>query len=391
MNLTVIFDNLGPYHIARLEALAQHADLTAIELRGRSRDYGWAPVAEVPFRRVTLDKPTPGALCAALDRARPQVVFVPGWASAGALAALGWCRRNGVPAIVMSASQAIDHPRRGWRERVKGWILRQGSAAFVGGSPHRAYAIALGMEPGRIRMGYDAVDNDHFASGADQARQEAGALLAERGLNGPFVLTSTRFIAKKNLPRLIEAFAMAREGQAVPWSLVILGDGPLRPEIERRIRESGLEGAVILPGFLQYPDLPAWFGLAGFFVLASTSEQWGLVVNEAMAAGLPVLVSDRCGSAEDLVIAGRTGFTFDPLDTPALAQLMRRMMAMPDDEREAMGAAARERVADFSPQAFAANAMELAELVAHTPCRSVLAGRVVLPLLAALVVRRSGE
>ena len=101
---------------------------------------------------------------------------------------------------------------------------------------------------------------------------------------------------------------------------------------------SDLAGDVILAGFKQYDELPAYYGLASAFVHASTTEQWGLVVNEAMASGLPVLVSDRCGCAPDLVEDGVNGFTFDPYDVEALAGLMQRVAAMTDERRQAMGA-----------------------------------------------------
>ncbi len=81
------------------------------------------------------------------------------------------------------------------------------------------------------------------------------------------------------------------------WDLVLLGDGPLKPTLLKLISSLGLESCVHLPGFKQYDELPVYLGLAETFIHASTTEQWGLVVNEAMASGLPVLVSNRCGCA----------------------------------------------------------------------------------------------
>ena len=133
------------------------------------------------------------------------------------------------------------------------------------------------------------------------------------------------------------AIAGALAGDA--WHLVLLGDGELRGELERRIALPDLAGAVILRGFRQYDELPAFYGLARAFVHASTTEQWGLVVNEAMAAGLPVLVSARCGCAQDLVRNGVNGFTFDPYDVEELAGLMQRVAAMTEGQRRAMGQA----------------------------------------------------
>lgn len=133
---------------------------------------------------------------------------------------------------------------------------------------------------------------------------------------------------------------------------MILGDGELRPELEAQRAALRLEDDVLLPGFKQYDELPSWYGAAGCFVHASTSEQWGLVVNEAMASGLPVLVSDRCGCAVDLVQEGRNGFCFDPLDAQKLAGLLDRMSRASTD-RVAMGEASRVLISPWGPERFA--------------------------------------
>jgi glycosyltransferase involved in cell wall biosynthesis len=113
--------------------------------------------------------------------------------------------------------------------------------------------------------------------------------------------------------------------------------------------------------------LPAYYALAGAFVLASTSETWGLVVNEAMACGLPVLVSKRCGCAQDLVADGRNGFTFDPLDVQALTRLMLRM-ASPGLDLAAMSRASREIIARWTPSLWANN-LRLASAAASSAPR----------------------
>src|SRR5690606_18401005 len=92
---------------------------------------------------------------------------------------------------------------------------------------------------------------------------------------------------------------------------------------------------------------------AGAFVHASTTEQWGLVVNEAMACGLPVLVSNRCGCAPDLVKEGVNGWTFDPTDPATLAELMTTLASLPETERDALGAAGKRIIANWGPERFA--------------------------------------
>jgi ubiquinone/menaquinone biosynthesis C-methylase UbiE len=132
----------------------------------------------------------------------------------------------------------------------------------------------------------------------------------------------------------------------------LLGDGPLRSALNSQLSTLNLHGHVLLPGFKQYPDLPAYYGLAGAFIHASTTEQWGLVVNEAMASGLPVLVSNRCGCTSDLVQEGVNGFTFEPDHADQLAQLMLKISAF-NFPLSAFGAASQAIVAHFGPPAFA--------------------------------------
>ena len=174
---------------------------------------------------------------------------------------------------------------------------------------------------------------------------------AELRLPERYFLAVARFVPKKNLPLLLEAFASYRAtaGDA-SWDLVLVGDGPLRGNLEQRIRQQGLEGAVQLQGFLQYEKLPALYGLASAFILPSTSEQWGLVVNEAMAAGLPVAVSSACGSAEDLVQKGVNGWTFEPTDLPSLANLLAEIASCPALER--MGRASQTIISRLDASAF---------------------------------------
>ena len=117
-----------------------------------------------------------------------------------------------------------------------------------------------------------------------------------------------------------------------------------------------------LPGFKQYDELPVYYGLASAFVHASTTEQWGLVVNEAMASGLPVLVSNRCGCATDLVQEGRNGFTFDPSNVEQLAQLMLKISAFQPFKLSEFGDASRQIISGFDVAAFGRGLLQAAEV-----------------------------
>jgi glycosyltransferase involved in cell wall biosynthesis len=154
-----------------------------------------------------------------------------------------------------------------------------------------------------------------------------------------------------------------------PWDLVIAGPGQMKSEIESHIGALGLGGAAHLVGAKGYPVLPHFYGLAGAFILPSTMDQWGLVVNEAMASGLPVLVSKRCGCARDLVNEGRNGFTFDPLDVEAMADAMVKI-ASDDCDRAAMGRASREIIAGWDPARFAVGFEAAANAALAAPRRA---------------------
>lgn len=267
----------------------------------------------------------------------------------------------------MSESTAHDEERRGWKEAIKSRVIRLCSSGLVGGKPHVDYLSALGMPRERIFTSYDVVDNPHFFLGADEARQDADNVRTRLALPPHFFLASSRFIQKKNLPRLLDAYARYRsQAGNTAWKLVLLGDGPLKPQLQNLVQQKNLDSWILMPGFKQYDELPAYYGLADAFIHASTTEQWGLVVNEAMASGLPVLVSNRCGCAPDLVEEGYNGYIFDPYDVGALAGLMQKIAA-DDCDRAAMGQASRDIIARWTPQTFAENLCKAAEAAMNAP------------------------
>lgn len=366
--VAILFSNLGPYHVARLDAAGARLAgdgmaVAGLEVAASQREYPWTAVAgQRRFERITLCPGAPyeswsraqvhAAVHRALDACAPQAVALPGWSLPEARAGLSWCRAHGVGAILMSESSRHDEPRVAWREWVKRQVVSAFDAAVVGGRTHAQYAAALGLDPARIWLGYDAVDNAHFEAGARDARARQEEVRLRLHLPARYFLASARFIAKKNLARLLDAFASYRWQTSSPaWDLVLCGDGDQRAALESQAATLGMHEHVRFPGFVSYDDLPAYYGLASAFVHASTTEQWGLVVNEAMAAGLPVLVSDRCGCAPELVQVGRNGFTFDPADTAELAARM-TALAGPACDRDAMGQASAAIVNDWSPVRF---------------------------------------
>ena len=372
-------------------------DTVLIEVFKSDDIYKWDLVPGADgFQRLTLfenssqtmDK-VGRAIQQALDNCRPDAVAIPGWSDAVAVSAIQWCLANRIPAIVMSETTAWDERRSVWKEWIKGRIIKMFAAGLVGGKPHAEYLAKLGMASEQVVSGYDAVDNDYFSQKSKEARLQSSGLRQKFALPENYFLASARFVEKKNLFNLIRAYAFYRNlaqkekrRESEIWDLVLLGDGRLKPKLCELIADLGLQKNIVLPGFKQYVELPAFYALAKAFIHPSTIEQWGLVVNEAMASGLPVLVSSRCGCAQDLVQEGVNGFTFSPNDTQQLAQLMLKI----SDARfplSDLGAASAAIIANFGTQQFACGMKRAADCaLAVRPKAASALDKLILSLLA---------
>jgi 1,2-diacylglycerol 3-alpha-glucosyltransferase len=376
MRLSVCFTNFGPYHLARLRALARRLDrsgdrLLAIEVADKERLYPWSRArGSEPFEWLTIfpdraletitKEECVQGMRRVLDAERPDAIGMVGYSRPESMAAVNWARKHDRAAILMFESQEIDYPRTWWKEAIKRRRVARFSSGLAGGPRHLDYLVKLGMARSKIALGYNAVDNEAFATRAEAARQSPGA---RRGLpDRPYFLAINRFVPEKNLNRLVEAFTRYRLGaaKADAWDLVLCGDGPGAAEVDRAIQSSGFAHAIHRPGFLQAEELSPWLAFASAFVHPSLLEPWGLVVNEAAACGLPLLVSDRAGCVETLVPdpPGTTGRRFDPRDELELTSALAWISGLPESERQGMGRKAAEVVSHWGPDRFAEGTVE---------------------------------
>lgn len=421
MRLLLHFARFGPYHHARLRAVtAVLAPLgwEVIGLQTASLDttYDWREslggtdtngggmeeILTVFPGRVYEEIPSGECrrrLVTCLNELSPDAIAVPGWGSIDARVSLGWCRRHGAKAIIMSETRENDGPRRWWKERIKSLILRNVHGALVGGAAHRSYLAKLGVPEARIRLGYNVVDNAYFVTEAARWREQvSGGEPLSGGSTHPFFLASNRFIERKNLGRLIEAYArytnstVSNEARSTeyqedrespaPWHLCLLGDGPLRQQLisqchslDLAVKESApweldasqmnaaISPTVFFPGFRQIEELPRFYAGAEALVHPALEEPWGLVINEAMASGLPVLSGNNVGAAAELIIEGRNGWTFDAGSTEAITHTMIKLMALRPEERLTMGRVSAEFLEENYPtSAFGCNLREILEI-----------------------------
>ncbi|KCZ47176.1 glycosyltransferase family 4 protein [Hyphomonas sp. CY54-11-8] len=302
----------------------------------------------------------------------PDVVAVAGWAAPESIAAMHHCRRHRIPTIIMSESQEDDAKRSLLRESVKRRLVSQFNAALVGGPTHAQYINKLGIPCERIHYGYNAVDNEHFAMGAASALQDPHNVRLQHNLPKRYILASARFIQKKNIPSLISAYASARKLNPTAPDLVVLGDGPERKVIEATIARERVGKYVHLQGFVSYDRLPAFYGLSEGFVHVSLIEQWGLVINEALAAGVPVIASNTCGAARTVIQDGQSGILTD-ISTDAITKSLVQFFRMPSQERSAMARAGANAINAWGPQRFGCGMKAAAESAFAAPMRGPIA------------------
>jgi len=378
MRLAIFWHDLLPYHHARIRALStlgrereQCVQAFILCSSGLGQATDGEQASSEPIKILSADPYTAGEfsqrskhqLLQELDKFQPDAVAIIGYTGPVSRAALGWCRYHRRGAILMLSSHAADYPRVWWKEWPKRHLVRLYDAAIVSGKPQAHYAAQLGLPQERIVAGYGVVDNEFWGNAAVETRRLADHWRTHYGLPEHFFLTACRFVPKKNLAGLLEAYAsyVAQKSEK-PWSLVMVGDGELAGALRQQVADLGLTNWVHFPGYLPAPQMARLYGLASAFVLASDhAEQWGLVVNEAMAAGLPVLVSQVCGCVADLVIEGKTGFSFDPTNKLALPTLLATFSSGSLDLAE-MGRNSQLRIQHYSPQKFAHNLFTAAEL-----------------------------
>lgn len=370
----IVFHHIGPYHHSRLNAAADRFAVLALEWSAKGYDNWGAAESPAGYRKISLFPEATDrypkkaelrrAFSSALEQTNPDAIAVNGWNNFGSSVAADCCVRRGTPMIVMSESSRGDEPRIWWKETIKRRMVALYSAALVGGQRHVDYLVELGMPQQRIFTGYDVVDNDYFATRTAEVRNRKSELRNKHALPENYFLASARFIEKKNLPTLINAYAeyrrMSETSGIASWDLVLLGDGPLRQTLNTQVSTLNLHRHVHLPGFKPYNELPVYYALANAFVHSSTTEQWGLVVNEAIASGLPVIVSERCGCTPELV--RHNGSTFDPADVHELASQLLKMTSLSPEERKRLADTSYMISQNFAPERFGEGLEKAAQL-----------------------------
>jgi glycosyltransferase involved in cell wall biosynthesis len=286
----------------------------------------------------------------AFTAGRFDAVWLDGYAHGPLLRAFAAAKALGMRVLVRGESHdGLRRTERPWRRAAQRVLFRGVDAFLAIGSANRQFYLARGVPAERVHLAPYSVDNEFFRRGESSATPRRHALASELRLSPslPVILFAAKLLPRKRCADLLRAYGEIRAH--VRAHIVVVGDGSEREHLAAYAAASGLDD-VRFVGFKNQSELPAYYDLCDMFVLPSDTEPWGLVVNEVMNAGKPVVVSDGVGAARDLVRHGRTGYVFPVGDVPALAEQLRTLLEQPA-LRVRMGVNARALVADWGLEA----------------------------------------
>jgi glycosyltransferase involved in cell wall biosynthesis len=297
---------------------------------------------------------------------RFDAVFVSGYFYASAWIAILAAKLYGAPLLFTTEAHMLRSwvAKSKWRLRFKKFYVRRilslANVVLTVSSGSFQQLLALGLPESRIILTPYTVDNDWWMTRAAEVDREATRAAWRIPIHASVALFCAKLQPWKGPMDLIEAFSRAN----VPDSyLVFAGDGPLRKSLEQRARELGVANRIRFLGFMNQSQLPSVYCAADLLVLPSHYEPFGLVVNEAMLCGLPVVVSDRVGAKFDLVRQCENGYIFPAGDVNALATIL--VEILPKTEKRAqMGAAAQRRMQTWSPSEYVEGIVRAVNLVA---------------------------
>jgi glycosyltransferase involved in cell wall biosynthesis len=283
-----------------------------------------------------------------------DAVWVHGYASAATLRAIAAARWLGIPVLIRAESTLFDRTRSKARRLAKDTFFRMlehfVSGVLTIGSANSAYWQHYFGDRVPVFPFYYSVDNDFFQFRCRQASEKREDFRRELGLEHgrPVILFASKLQERKRCGDLLDAFlklSTMQNNVPLPY-LLIIGDGEQRTELEKRSR-AAKAGDVRFLGFQNQTALPAFYDLCDVFVLVSVDEPWGLVVNEVMNAGKPIVVSTEVGCQQDLVEDGVNGCVIRAGDIEGLTDGLKRILATPETSKR-MGLKSMEKIQAYS-------------------------------------------
>ena len=284
----------------------------------------------------------PGIVPALIRGRYDAVIFMFGWGAVTALLGMAACWITGTP-FFMYGDSSFPPPERTLKAKLRAWLLRRlfarATGFMVSGKLNADYYRHYRADERTFFLLPWAVDNDRFTAASAAGLRERYAIPA----GSVVILFSAKLVPRKDPMTLLRAFeAMPHRGDA---SLVFMGDGELRSELEMYVRDHQIENVHFI-GFINQRDIPGHYAMSDVFVLPSVYEPRGAVINEAMVCGLPVIVTDRCGSIGDIVLENENAFIYPAGDPVALRDALETIVS-DDALRARMGERSRAIIAEW--------------------------------------------
>jgi glycosyltransferase involved in cell wall biosynthesis len=363
--VAILTEIISPYRIPVFNALAEHEgiDLTVIFLAETDpalrqwrvyKDeirFTYRVLPSLRVRAGTSRVLLNARLAASLKKLSPEAIICGGYNYAASWQALLWARRRGVRFVLWSESNVQDtRGRHKSVEFLKAHFLKRCDRFVVPGKSAFEYLRSLGAPANSIFTAPNAVDSAWFASQAEKAKHNASVIRERFGLPSRFLLFVGRLVSEKGVFDLLQAYAKLASDVRSEVGLVFAGDGACKKALLERASHSA--GTVFFPGFVEREDLAGLYALAEAFILPTHSDPWGLVVNEAMACGLPIIVTKVAGCAPDLVEDGWNGYVVPPANPDRLRAAIDSLLRQPALAQQ-MRTRSAERIQAYSPQACA--------------------------------------
>lgn len=277
---------------------------------------------------------------------RPDIVNLTGYYDLASLIVLWYCKLKGIKTVLSNESTSGDHTRNFSKELFKSlFIIKLFDGFFNFGQQSKEYMLALGAKASQMLVNRNCVDNQLLEEIYKENCQQRVSKQSSLNLPKHNFIFVGRLIEFKNLFKLLDAFKIAQKNNS--WGLIILGDGELKSTLKQYAQDLEVKNVFFFEG-VNWQQVPQYLSLSDVLVLPSFSEPWGLVVNEAMACGLPVAVSNKCGCAAELVKESENGFTFNPENVNEIAETLVKFMDKKLDLVK-MGEASKKIIQEYSP------------------------------------------
>ena len=361
MRLALLTNFIPPYRVSLFRALQQEVGELRVFVstpmeRNRQWTPDWADLDVVVQRSVTIRRTwrttqfaepyelhIPYDTVAQLRKWRPDAIIT-GELGARSLQAVMYAQLARVPVVLWATLSDVTEQNRGAvREATRKWLLPRFDAVIVNGEAGARYIRRYRAdEP--VRVPY-TTDMRAFMQ-----------LPLERKTSGMLFVGS--MTERKGVTLLVEAASLwANRNPGKRLELTMIGEGPLKSRLQARELPSNLK--LIWPGHVSYDQLPHWFEGATTLIFPSLADEWGVVVNEALAAGVPVLGSTNSQAVEELVVEGVNGWTFQPDSAEALSHVIERATSIDAATLMRMRSAARHTARSLEPRAAASRMAEL--------------------------------